>query len=233
MVLKRLGPPAVCILLAAAAACPAAGADPGPETGPVERRWGLGWDQGLTARLWLGGVWELAVAAGPEDFLNDGEGFEYDTGYPPDWEESEIGKVTEDRTESGFVRVQGGRLVARRGPLAMVCFTGLQYRWSDGSTRVSHEDALQPDLSYIETTDSDSSTWTLTLGIRPSFVVLGFLTIETAFGLEYRWSETTWAQRREYPDSGRLFVETYASDGNSFDDSGWTGTGSLQFILWF
>ena len=227
--LKRLRPLAVFMFFTAAAACSAAAV----ETGPVERKWGLGWDEGLTARLWLGGVWELAVAAGPDDFLKDGEGLEYDTGYPPDWEESEADKVTEDRTESGFVRAQAGRLVARRGPLAMVCFTGVQYQWSDGSSKVSREYPLDPDNSYVRTIDSDNTSWTLTLGIRPSFVVLDFLTIETAFGLEYRWFKSEWARRQEYPDSGRLLVETEVSDGNSFDDAGWTGMGSLQFIVWF
>lgn len=225
----RLGQFSVFIFLAAVVFQQAAAV----ETGPVERKWGLGWDNGLTARLWLAGVWELGVAAGPQDFLKDTEGYEYDTGYPPEWRESEAESLAEDRTESGFVRAQIGRLVARRGPLAMVCFTGLQYQWSDGRSQYSREYPLDPDESFTHSSDNDSSVWTLGLGIRPSFIILDFLTIETAFGLEYRWFNSEYTLRREYPETGQLILETSTDDAHRFDDSGWTGMGSLQFIVWF
>jgi hypothetical protein len=203
------------------------------ETGPVERKWGLGWDEGLTARLWLGGVWELGVAAGPEDFLMDSERSEYSTGYPPEWDEYQIDSLNEERRESGFVRGQVGRLLGRRGPLAAVCYLGLQYQWSDGRSVYSTEHPLDPEMDNTLSYDSDSSAWTLALGLRPSFVVLDFLTIETAFGLEYRWFKNEFVGRREFPETGELFTESEHRDGNRFDDSGWNGMASLQFFVWF
>lgn len=229
MVRRKLVRNIVCVVLMTAVSLQVAAV----ETGPVERRWGLGWDNGLTARLWLGGVWELGVAAGPQDYLQDSEGYAYDTGYPPEWDESESETLTADRTESGFVRVQAGRLVSRRGPLALVCFTGVQYQWSDGRSEYQRDFPLDPDENYIHTSDYDASTWTWGLGLRPSFVVLDFLTIETAFGLEYRWFTSEYVSRREYTETGQLSVESSIDDGNRFDDSGWTGMGSLQFMVWF
>lgn len=203
------------------------------ETGPVERKWGLGWDSGLTARLWLGGVWELGLAAGPQDFLVDREGQFYDTGTPPYWEVREEEDHYEERTESGFARLQAGRLVGRRGPLAAVCYVGLQYLWSD--TRYSREfnRAGEPEDNYVVVTDYDRSNWTLTLGLRPSLVILDFLTIETAFGLEYRWFTYDRVDKEEYPETGQVRIDIDHDEGNSFNDSGWSGMGSLQFIIWF
>lgn len=203
------------------------------ETGPVERKWGLGWDSGLTVRLWLGGVWELAVAAGPDDYLWNSEDHYYDTGYPPSWEEREEYTDSADRIESGFVRFQAGRLVSRRGPLALVGYSGLQYGWTDDRYSYSWVSVDDPVMTAIRTTDFDISTWTLTLGLRPSWVILDFLTIETAFGLEYRWISRDWAELTEYPETGRVYIRTGFEDGNSFNDSGWHGMSSLQFIVWF
>jgi len=203
------------------------------ETGPVDRKWGLGWDKGLTARLWLGGVWELGLAAGPNDHLNDRETHSYNTGQPPEWDDQEKLSRSDDRSEAGFVRFQAGRLVSRRGPLALVCFSGLQYQWIDFQSNSNRIEVDDPDNSYLTVRDFDSSIWTLSLGIRPSFVVLDFLTIETAFGLEYRWFKSEYIERREYPETGQILVEVGVDEGNSFDDSGWYGVGSLQFIIWF
>jgi hypothetical protein len=203
------------------------------ETGPVDRKWGLGWDNGLTARLWLGGVWELGLAAGPNDFLNDSEEHYFNTGGPPSWDESENQEIYEEKQESGFVRLQAGRLVSRRGPLALVCFSGLQYQWSDYRFSYNKIDVGDPEGSYTRILNDDDSTWSLSLGLRPSFVILDFLTIETAFGLEYRWIKGERIDRTEYPETGQVTVDIDIDDGNRFLYSGWNGMGSLQFIIWF
>lgn len=226
---QKLVTSVVCVVLLVTASFQAVAV----ESGPVERKWGLGWDEGLTARLWLGGVWELGVAAGPDDFLQDTNATDYHTGFPPEWDESQVDTYEGSRTESGFVRGHFGRLLARRGSLAVVCYTGLQYQWSDSRSAVDREYPEDPDRNNTYTLDRDSSSWTLTLGLRPSFVVLDFLTIETAFGLEYRWFEYETIRRSEFPETGELHTETTYQDGNSFDDSGWNGMASLQFFVWF
>ncbi len=59
------------------------------EIGPVDRKWGLGWANGLTARFWLQGVWELSLSAGPDDNLSHEHKHYLDSGRPPQWEERE------------------------------------------------------------------------------------------------------------------------------------------------
>ena len=203
------------------------------ETGPVDRKWGLGWDNGLTARLWLGGVWELAVAAGPNDYLTQSEDHYYDTGRPPEWNEREDITEREDKRESGFVGLQAGRLVSRRGPLALVCFSGLRYTWSDSRYSYRKIDITVPENSRDNIRDYDISTWSLSLGIRPSFIILDFLTIETAFGLYYSWNEADQVEKTVYPETGQVSLEVSSDESTSFKYTGWSGMGSLQFIIWF
>jgi len=187
----------------------------------------------LTARLWLGGVWEFAVAAGPNDNLSQREGFEYDTGSPPEWNEKENERISEDKRESGFVRFQAGRLVSRRGPLALVCYSGLQYTWSDSRYSYSNVDLANPENSRDGVRDYDRSTWDLRLGIRPSFIILDFLTIETAFGLQYSWGTFDEVERTVYPETGQVLLNANIDDSHRFSHYGWSGMGSLQFIVWF
>lgn len=203
------------------------------ETGPVDRKWGLGWDNGLTARLWLGGVWELGLAAGPDDFLRDETRYDYDTGSDPYWNERRETTIIEDRTESGFVRLQGGRLISRRGPLAAVCYMGLQYLWTDSRYVHDYVDEIDPEDSYTRSRDNDSSIWSLSLGLRPSYEIMDFLTVEMAFGLIYSWRQYDDFERSEYPSSGRVQVDSSVDKRTSFDYFGWNGMYSLQFIVWF
>ena len=60
-----------------------------------------------------------------------------------------------------------------------------------------------------------------------------FLTIETAFGLEYRWFKYDGFDRYDYPETGEVNLDFESYDGNRFDYTGWYGMGSLQFIVWF
>lgn len=203
------------------------------ETGPVERKWGLGWDRGLTARLWLGGVWELGLAAGPDDFRSDGQRRDFNSGYPPGWIEREQETISSVRNESGFVRFQAGRLAARRGPLALVGYAGVAYSWRvNGDARLV-TDVEEPERSYTQSYDYDDRTWTVSLGLRPSWVILDFLTLETAFGLEYRWFTSERRDDRYYPATGETNRTVDTSEGNTFRDGGWNGLGYLQFIVWF
>lgn len=203
------------------------------ETGPVDRQWGLGWDHGLTGRYWFGGVWELALSGGPNDYLSDDEGHSLDSGYPPYWEERESYTTQNEKQESGFVRIQAGRLISRRGPLAAVGYLGLKYEWSHSSYIDNNVDVDTPEDSNVRGSENDSSSWTLTLGLRPSFEVMGFLTIETAFGLWYRWSDYERVEWREFQQTGRVTRDEYSDYGERFSYSGWSGMGSLQFIVWF
>ena len=203
------------------------------ETGPVDRKWGLGWANGFTARLWLGGVWELSVSGGPNDNLSKEERHYQDTGYPPNWESREALDFSEDKRESGFVELQAGRLLARRGPLAAVGFLGLNYNWSDSRNTDQVIDVNNPDDSYFRGVATDESNWTLTMGLRPSFEVLDTLTLEAAFWLAYRWKEVDRTEWFEYPSSGQLAQEVTSLDGERFFYGGWSGMGSLQIIFWF
>lgn len=203
------------------------------ETGPVDRKWGLGWDSGLTGRLWLGGVWELALSGGPNDELSNDLRHSIDSGYPPFWEERESYTTEDDKQESGFVRIQAGRLLARRGPMAAVGYLGLKYKWSHSRYIDKVNDVDDPENSHIHGRDYDDSSWILTLGLRPSFEVWNFLTIETAFGLWYRWYDYERVEWREYTQTGQVSQDVSTENEERFSSSGWSGMYSLQFIVWF
>lgn len=203
------------------------------ETGPVERKWGVGYARGLTARLWLGGVWELAISGGPNDSLYHEERFSKDTGWSPPYELEESQTNDDYKRESGFVELQAGRLIARRGPLAAVGFLGVNYNWTDSRSTTYEVYFDDPEENYNRGGDLDVAKWTLTLGLRPSFEIMNFLTIETAFWLAYRWTEEDRTEWREYPNTDRLHRDVVSDEAESFYYGGWTGMGSLQFIVWF
>jgi hypothetical protein len=60
-----------------------------------------------------------------------------------------------------------------------------------------------------------------------------FLTIETAFGLNFSWDN--WHQRSVATYAGFPEADVIELDGHgrSFADFGWEGFSSLQFMFWF
>ena len=89
------------IMVWAGLACPAGAQE------PVQRRWGFGWDDGLTLRYWLGGKWELALSAGPDDYLVKDEVRSWNLTDPPQLQ-GQLEIPRDQRDEHGWVRFQAG-----------------------------------------------------------------------------------------------------------------------------
>ena len=121
--------------------------------------WGFGWDEGLTVRRVLVDVWELSVAAGPDDNLLKIEERAWDPYTPSVWD-GVLEVPLDTREEHGWVRAQVGRRVAARGPLALTAFTGLTYNWIDGQERALVLDDLVGDYDSYER-DRFTERWIL------------------------------------------------------------------------
>ncbi len=196
-----------------------------------ERGWGLGWDDGLTVRRWLGGRWELSVAAGPDDYLVKSETRVWRLSDPAN-QHGVLQVPVDNREEHGWVRGQVGYLVTRRGDLSLVGYSGLVYNWIDSQERALTLDSL---VGEYDTWESDRFTerWVLTLGVRPAWRPLDFMTVEFAMGLNFIWE--SWDQTTERTFAGVEGADRTVDSGHSrrFEDFGWEGAASLQFFFWF
>ncbi|MCB1185027.1 hypothetical protein KDM41_16505 [bacterium] len=194
------------------------------------RTWGFGWDEGLTVRRVLVDVWELSVAAGPDDNLLKIEERAWDPYTPSVWD-GVLEVPLDTREEHGWVRAQVGRRVAARGPLALTAFTGLTYNWIDGQERALVLDDLVGDYDSYER-DRFTERWILAAGLRPAWRATDFLTIEFAFGLRFVWE--SWDETVVEQDAGTAdpIRHERSSHGRAFEDFGWEGLASLQFFFW-
>jgi hypothetical protein len=210
---------------AAVAACPATAA-----TGAdAERTWGLGWDDGLTVRRWLG-PWELGVAAGPDDDLIQLESTEWHQADPPAYQ-GLVEVPQDERRESGWVRGQAGFRLRHDGPLTLVVYSGLAYGWIDHQSKTALLDPVSGGYDTVET-NRFTHRWAWDLGLRPAWRPVRWLTVEFSFGLRYaweRWDETTVTQPAGVPDPDRRERD---GETSSFRDFGWEGLGSLAFLFW-
>ncbi len=200
-----------------------------------ERKWGLGWQEGLTLRRAMG-PWQVGVSAGPDDWLRDIETRSWND-EEPDSLQGRLSDLDEDRRESGYVRLQVARRLVVEAPLAFMVETSLRYRWSDVRNR---DEYWVPKYGYEGSTTSDYFTkeWTLGLALRLAWRPLAMLTIETDFGLVYSWEETERAYESirvdyEDPEDSYHHVDGSYTKSHSFGDTGWRGLVSLDFIVWF
>lgn len=198
---------------------------------PVDRGWGFGWDDGLTLRRWLGGVWEIGLAAGPDDYLIKDEVRTYDPTWPQDLN-GRLEVPRDLRDEHGWVRLQLGRLVAHRDDLTLVGFVGGTYEWIDHQERRLALDELMGDYDTFEL-DRFTSHWVLDFGLRPAWRATEFLTIETAFTLRFSWENWDQVVGESWAGFDDEVVTSTSGHGRSFSDAGWEGTSSLQFLFWF
>ncbi len=193
------------------------------------RTWGLGWDDGLTVRRWLG-AWELALAAGPDDQLVQEARTSWHTSAPPDYQ-GLVEVPRDDRRESGFVRGQVGRRVLRAGPLTAVAFAGLAYNWIDRQERSLLLDPVSGGYDELEV-NGFTHRWWWEIGLRPAWQPWRRLSLEFSYGLRYTWEnwDETWVRQRP----GQTTPDRDELDGEAsrFSDFGWEGLASLAFIIW-
>ena len=197
----------------------------------AEQRWGVGWDDGLTVRRWLGGQWELSLSAGPDDYLTKTETRHWFLSDPA-LQQGTLQVPEDHREEQGWVRAQIGHLITRRDDIALVGYSGLVYNWIDYQERALVLDRLVGDFDTWEL-DRFTERWVLTLGLRPSWRPTDFMTVELAVGLNFIWE--SWDQATERTYAGVDGADTSVDNGHSgaFEDFGWEGASSLQFFFWF
>ncbi len=192
--------------------------------------WGVGWDHGLTVRTWLAERWELSVAAGPNDYLVKEETRSWLLTDP----ESHQGllEVPNDvRQENGWVRLQVGRLLKKHGRFRATVYAGAVYEWIVHQERDLLLHDLNNDYDSFEL-DRHTKRWIWTLGIRPSWQPTSFLTVETAFGLNY--IVDNWDQTSLWKWSGVEGSDYQELDGHGerFQNFGFDGAASIQIIIW-
>jgi len=195
-----------------------------------DRPWGVGWDEGLTVRRWLGN-WELALSAGPDDSLAKVESRSWNQGDPPA-QHGALGGPLDDRRESGWVRLQGGYRVASQRTLALVGFAGLAYNWVDEQERTLTLDTLTGNYDAWER-DRFTNRWLLSVGLRPSWRPTPFLSLEASFGLQFLWED--WEEAEAFLRAGDTVPDITRRDGtgSSFQDLGWDSLSSVAVIVWF
>ncbi len=201
-----------------------------PAQEPVERTWGFGYDHGLTVRAWLGGLWEVSLAAGPSDYLSKVESRSWLISSPS--VQQGLLEVPEDvREEHGWVRMQVGRLIRQEGQFTVVGYGGVVYEWLNSQERslVLHD--LNNDYDTFEL-DRHTRRWIMSLGFRPAWQPVSFMTVEAAFGLNFiveNWDQTihrTW--------SGAEGDDYQEFDGHVqiFEDFGLEAMASIQVFIW-
>lgn len=195
------------------------------------RGWGVGWEDGLTVRRWLGQHWELGLAAGPDDYLVKTETHAWLTADPATLRGA-LEVPVDQREEHGWVRGQVGYRVARRGDFSLVGYSGLVYSWIDHQERTLELDRLVGEYDSLER-DRFTEHWILSLGLRPSWRPVDFMTVEFAMGLNFIWE--SWDQTTDVESAGIPGRDRYVDSGHSrrFEDFGWEGAASLQFFFWF
>jgi hypothetical protein len=207
------------------------GAGAEPADGDVYPRpsWGLGWDDGLTLRHWLGD-WEIGLAAGPDDYLVKEEYWAWDI-VDPEQAQGRLELPLDERDEHGWVRLRTGRLLLQENRLQVVTFLGLTYEWIDHQERALNLDELVGGYDTFEL-DRFTDLWILEAGLRPSWRVSKHLSCEFSFGLRYVWEN--WDQTINNTWAGISGVDRNLTkgEGHSFQDFGWDGAASLSFILW-
>ncbi len=206
------------------------GGEPAAAQTAVDRGWGVGWDDGLTVRRWLGGRWELALSAGPDDYLVKDEVRSWNIDDPGSLQ-GMLEVPLDHREEHGWVRFQAGRLIAGKRDLSLVGYAGVVYEWVDHQERSLQLDQMIGEYDTFEL-DRFTDTWVLAMGLRPSWQPAGYLTIEMSFGLNFAWSSWDQTSLRTYAGIEGTDRETRSGHGRTFQDFGWQGMGSLQFIFW-
>lgn len=196
-----------------------------------EAAWALGWEDGLTLRHRTAGGWVFSVAAGPDDYLHKSETRARLLADPV--EVQGLLEVPEDvREEHGWVRAQFGREIRHEGAFRITAFGNLTYEWLSHQERQLLLDDLVHDYDTFEL-DRFTDRWILAVGLRPSWRVVSWLSVETAFGLRFVHDE--WEQSTVRTHAGVEGQDLSATDGRDqqFQDFGFDGAASVQFFLWF
>jgi hypothetical protein len=196
-----------------------------------ERKWGFGWDEGLTLRRQLG-VWQIGLSAGPNDYRDDRSTDRFDPDYPDSLNGSPI-QGYKVRRESGYVYLELARELVSRRNLEFSGTVGGMFNWNDFKAEEATYYVLDGE-TRMRIDEYFSKEWRLRVGAKLAWFVLPWLSVEKKFGLVYLWEEedrTDW-------DKGRNDIEwTRDVRSQSYQSFNSFGTTSLTYeariIFWF
>lgn len=214
----------LCVLVGVGGTARAEGRDPG-------RAWGLGWDDGVTVRRFVG-PWELGLSAGPYDHRGDDATVTTSPDLPDSLNGTVVGSSA-DRRESGFVRLQVARPVAAYRSLSLSAVAGATYTWTDESSTDLRFYTWDGDWRR-ERRDVFSDSWRVTAGARLSWFPVPFLSLETEFGLAMRWVDATTSRYTLGPGETEPELSEATASDHYFDDFGpYSLTSDVQIVVWF
>lgn len=207
---------------------------------PVEplRRWGFGWDpavsgSGLTVRHRFSPEWDLAVAAGPNDYRRDMVRLAWDD--DSNVFEDGVPQTDSDRREQGWVRLAAGRRIWRDGRLGVSGMAAVTYRWSVEEWR--YREIGRPSGSLVDYLNRreqhDIESWTVALGIRPSVAVTPRLHVEFEAGLEFERQHTAYDYVTWWDSYAATETRTDDIETRTFGSYGGFEFYNLKFIFWF
>lgn len=202
------------------------------------RRWGFGWDpavsgSGLTVRHRFSPGWDLAIAAGPNDYRRDTVRLSWDD--DANVFEDGVPRTDSDRREQGWVRLAAGRRFWQDGRLGVSGVLAVTYRWSVEEWRYREigtpSGALVDYLNRREQHDIES--WTVALGIRPSVAVTPRLHVEFEAGLEFERQHTAYDDVTWWDSYAATETRTDDIETRTFGSYGGFEFYRLKFIFWF
>jgi hypothetical protein len=229
----------ILVTLLLPALVPATGARAAPDTAAEPlRRWGFGWDpavsgSGLTVRHRFSPVWDLAVAAGPNDYRRDTVRLSWDD--DSNVYEDGVPRTDSDRREQGWVRLAAGRRIWRDGRLGVSGVAAVTYLWSVEEWRF--RESGSPSGSLVDYRNRreqhDIESWTVALGIRPSVAVTPRLHVEFEAGLEFEREHTAHESDTWWDSYAATETSTDDIETRRFRSYGGFEFYQLKFIFWF
>lgn len=206
-------------------------------TEPALRHWAFGWDPGLsqtglTVRYNVNRDWDVAVAAGPNDYRRDEETTRQDWS---DGTENNSDQADATREESGWVRLAAGRRFWREGRVSVTGVGSAVYSWVARERRSRDYDTYTssyPDYVNARTHD-DVDTWTVALAIRPAVQITPRLAVEFEGGLALARSTLNEDYEKWWDASPGYTHEQSTSITRSFRTYGGFELSSLKFIFRF
>lgn len=228
------GPVAGACALALTLTLTLAATDVAAETGPLPR-WGLGWlglAQAPTVRVRLGD-WQIGVAARPDDDLSYREQWDDDP-FGPSTPDSLRNVPDDDKTESGWVRLDVARRVKSWGNVELPLMLAFAYSWRD--ERDERRTWVAQYQGYeIWRIEEYRNSYELILALRPTWRIRPWVSLETEIGLRFDWYNFDRSDRRSRPNQEEDDVTFDQGHGKSFTSHGWSSTsgiGLVSLVFW-
>jgi len=194
---------------------------------PSQRRWTVGYENGVTIRRFLGDNWEIFLGGGPNDSLGESHRTiyrdvvdEFSGMYSQNGEDTKV--------EEGYVFLGTGRTLIRDHRFWLAGTFSVKYRWSNYQTSQFLDNFYHESYQSSQITGHDMTT-TAYLGFRPAYDITSRITMMLSMGIYFSHQTSTWdkwAVDEEYP----VYKKRFSSNQ---DDTGLFGYYGIQSISFF